>query len=156
MKNNKLVNFVLFNLIFCNLISCHNYDIKIGTPKSTYNIKQSIEKGFFISQYIPSKKIFNINDTIYKINETWVEKEWTIKNEDLELVTTGKINFIIRFENEWVDRIDYRRSDFTYNGMGWTNNKMIFQLTGDEIKQDTMKLYFLIDRDTIPIEFIKK
>jgi hypothetical protein len=156
MKNSKIITLIISSVfIFYNLLSC-NSDVKIGIPKSTDNIKESNSKGFFISKYIPSKSIFNLNDTIYKINETWTEKEWIIKNDDLDLEKTGKTNFIIHFENDWVDRIVYKRNDFTFNGMGYTRNKMIFNLTENEIKKDTMTLYFLIKKDTIPIIFIKK
>jgi hypothetical protein len=156
MKNIKAIVSIISIFFVCNALWNCNVNFKIGIPKSTDNIKESISKGFFISKYIPSKNTFNLNDTIYKINETWTEKEWTIKNDDLDLEKTGKTNFIIHFENDWLDRIVYKRNDFTLNGMGYTRNKMIFNLTENEIKKDTMNLYFLIKKDTIPIIFIKK
>lgn len=156
MKKKKVIVLIISSIfIFYSFIGCHT-DIKLETANNSYNIKESIKHGFFISKYIASKSTFNLNDTIYKINETWTEHEWEYKNDDLELGKTGRINFIIHFENDRVERIVYKKDDFSQNGMGWTNHKLFFHVTENEIKKDTMKLYFFIKKDTIPVLFFKK
>ena len=146
---------ILIMLLQTLVLSC-NLDTLIGYEEYSYNIGESKKGEYFITEFKPSQTDFKINDTIYKIKEVWSENAWTYKNHNLDKEKLRYNHFIIWFNQDWVVRIKYENENFDYNGYGWRNDKMVFRLTETELKKDTIKLYFFIDKDTIPVLFIKK
>ena len=135
-------------LIIVFFSSCVN-DVKTGIPMFSYNIKESKKDKLFINEYSISKTRFNINKTTYKILEAWSENAWAYKNANEEKYKLKYNNFLIRFNQNHIDKI------LSKGGYGLTNEKIFFRLTEEEMKKDTIKLYFYIKKDTIPIAFTR-
>ena len=145
----------LLMLIPSFFIGCMS-DLPIGIPLSSFDISNAKKAKYFINEYIPSQRKFNINDTVYNILEVWSEKAWKFKNKDREEEELGFQHFIVKFDKSDVAPIPYLKSDYSNNKLSYTNEKMYFEMSDAETKADTIKLYFVIKQDTIQVLFVKK
>jgi len=153
----SLRNNIIAILISIFLIGCIS-DLPIGMPLSSDSISSSKKVKYFVNEYIPSKRQFNVNDTLYNIQEVWSEKAWQIKNTNMEEAELGYQHFLVKFDEDFGSSISYLKSDYSINGIGYTKGQMRFKMSDAETKLDTIKLYFVIkkEHDTIPVLFVKR
>jgi hypothetical protein len=160
---NRMVKIILILLAIALLIAYvmyrfRNIDIPIGVLISSQNIQVSKKYNVFISEYVSSQNIIEGEDEKYGIKEVWSEWVWLFKDQDLTVEKTNKIQLLIALDkpikSAW--DINYFKNLGDRPGGHYSSENLVVSLDPNEAEKDTITVFFLAKKDTIPISFVKK
>ncbi len=153
----KNIKYFIMPIFFMLCLQYCISDVKVGIPYYSPSIEISKNKKTFISRYKPLQSYYQENKEDYKIVEVWSENASRIKNNNRELEILPNVYLMIRLDkNVMVDmNTAYENDKGEKIGMGYTNEKMFYEMNQEEQKQDTIKLYFINNNYSQLLQFVK-
>lgn len=152
----KIIKYFSFSSIFILYVQCIS-DVKVGVPYYSTSIEVSKKRNIFISKYKHLQNYYQENNENYKIVEVWSENASNIKNSNGELQVSQNIYLMIKLDkNILVDmNTTYENSKGEKIGMGFTSEKMFYELNKEEQNKDTIKLHFINNNNNQLLQFVK-
>lgn len=152
----KVIKYLIIPSVVLSCIQCIS-DVKIGAPDYSYSIKASKKKNTFISEYKPLQVYYTENNETYNIGEVFSEHASKIKNSNRELEILQNVYLMIRLDKSVkVDmNTTYENGKGEKIGMGYTNECIFYEMSPEEQKEDTIKLYFINSDNRQLMQFVK-
>ncbi|HEX8576182.1 MAG TPA: hypothetical protein VF677_07805 [Flavobacterium sp.] len=151
MKKVIILFFVLI-IFSCEFVETHKLE-------RSYSIKESKEKGVFISEYFPDKRKVILNDTInFEFEEIWMEYPWWYINQekDIEIIdsTNGTVFFKFKNQTDLSIRskgVEILSTDIPYSGF----NNICYELDNINLKKNMVNLKIVFYNNSNEKNWIK-
>lgn len=95
-------------------------------------IKESKEKGVFVSEYEPGNKSISINDTLkLVVDVAWLERKWAYNSNPATIINTNGYQLIVHTKNKVNEDYTFTCEDYTFTWTIGTSFKRNFRSCGN-------------------------